>query len=159
MIQTKWSPLTWCWGCTGVTAGWMSPSLPMIVLAMSWGLGSRWKDLWFPDIYIDKVQDIRKPIFSNPSSYLRIFPDNRLLYSFRTNYDIGCPMDFTRYPVDVQECSIRFESYGSSATILDLDWYQTVYRKDIILNQHDFEIRFTKEKAVTQAGMLPRQCC
>lgn len=110
------------------------------------------KDLWFPDLYIDKVKEIRKPVFGNPSSYLRIFPGSRMLYSFRTNYDLSCPMDFTRYPVDVQDCYVAFESYGTSAAILDINWYQTVYKKDIVLNQYDFEIEFIKDKAVSQVG-------
>jgi hypothetical protein len=31
---------------------------------------------------------------------------------FRINFDVACNMDFRRYPVDVQYCEIKFESFG-----------------------------------------------
>ena len=30
----------------------------------------------------------------------------------RINFDVACNMDFRRYPVDVQYCEIKFESFG-----------------------------------------------
>ena len=33
-------------------------------------------------------------------------------FSKRVNFDIGCNMDFTYYPVDLQKCNVRLESFG-----------------------------------------------
>ena len=58
--------------------------------------------IWFPDVFIDKAKDLRVPVYKIPPEYLRMYPDSRMLYSARVNYDIACPMEFDNYPVDTQ---------------------------------------------------------
>ncbi len=38
------------------------------------------------------------------------------------NYDVACPMDFHRFPVDHQLCEINFESFGHTSEQLKFSW-------------------------------------
>ena len=78
--------------------------------------------IWMPDIFIDKARSVRKPVFFLPPAYLRLYNDSMLKYSARINYDVACPMDFRRYPVDQQTCQIKFESFGHSSSQFLLRW-------------------------------------
>ena len=54
---------------------------------------------WFPDIYISKAKELRKPFYKIPPSYLRVHESGKMVYSARVNFDLSCPMDFGKYPV------------------------------------------------------------
>ena len=54
---------------------------------------------WFPDIFISKAKELRKPYYKIPPSYLRVHEDGKMVYSARVNFDLSCPMKFKRYPV------------------------------------------------------------
>ena len=54
---------------------------------------------WFPDVFISKAKELRKPFYKVPPSYLRIHDDGKMVYSARVNFDLSCPMDFNKYPV------------------------------------------------------------
>ncbi len=60
------------------------------------------KNIWFPDVFVDKAKDLRVPVYKIPPEYLRVYNDSRILFSARVNYDIACPMSFENYPVDTQ---------------------------------------------------------
>ena len=100
------------------------------------------KDLWFPDVFIDKAKQLRVPVYKIPPVYLRIYESSLLMYSARVNYDLSCPMTFSDYPVDEQICDITFESWGHPIEILKFDWdiNDTVVNPAINLNQHSFQV-------------------
>ena len=54
------------------------------------------KQIWMPDIYIDKAKDVRKPAYFTQAAYLRLYNNSLIKYSARLNYDVACPMDFCR---------------------------------------------------------------
>ena len=58
---------------------------------------------WFPDIYISKAKELRKPFYKIPPSYLRVHESGKMVYSARVNFDLSCPMDFGKYPVNIQQ--------------------------------------------------------
>merc|ERR1719394_1101379 len=70
------------------------------------------KKLWRPDIFIDKVIKIRKPEFDDAPESIKVYSNRMVRFSKRVNFDIGCNMDFTYYPVDLQKCDVRLESFG-----------------------------------------------
>ena len=59
---------------------------------------------WFPDVFISKAKELRKPFYKVPPSYLRIHDDGKMVYSARVNFDLSCPMDFNKYPVITYLC-------------------------------------------------------
>lgn len=99
--------------------------------------------IWFPDIYIDKAKALRMPVYQIPPSYLRIYESGLVMYSARVNYDISCPMNFENYPVDRQQCDIKFESWGHPSDILRFLWNKQDCRvnEKITLNQHAFQVQ------------------
>ncbi len=107
---------------------------------------------WYPDIYVDDLHESRKPAVGLATSYLRVFPNRRMLHSSMSNFDVNCPMDFSRYPVDVQVCRVAFESYSSTTDVLDFQWGNKTYIDAINLNQHDFDTDFSKVVRVYQTG-------
>ena len=43
-------------------------------------------------------------------------------YNKRLNFDVACPMDFAKYPVDDQTCRIKFESFSYQTSKLNMTW-------------------------------------
>lgn len=43
-------------------------------------------------------------------------------YSSRVNFDVACTMDFHRFPLDKQNCEIKFESFGYTTDQMRLQW-------------------------------------
>ena len=55
--------------------------------------------IWFPDVYIDKIKDLRNPVYQLPAASMWFYEDHRLFYNQRINFDLSCPMNFKNYPV------------------------------------------------------------
>ena len=43
---------------------------------------------------------------------MKVYDDNYVRFAKRVNFDIGCQMDFSRYPIDQQTCPVKIESFG-----------------------------------------------
>ena len=46
-----------------------------------------------------------------------MYENSVIRFSKRINFDIGCHLDFSSYPVDEQICIVMFESYGYQAHV------------------------------------------
>ncbi|XP_042860157.1 glutamate-gated chloride channel-like [Penaeus japonicus] len=69
---------------------------------------------WLPDAFFkNAITTQLESVY--PESYLRVFPDGRLIYSTRLSLKQNCPMNFARFPHDTQECKIQVASYGYTA--------------------------------------------
>ncbi|XP_039199044.1 gamma-aminobutyric acid receptor subunit rho-1-like isoform X4 [Crotalus tigris] len=53
---------------------------------------------------------------------LRVQPDGQVLYSLRVTVTAMCNMDFSRFPLDTQTCSLEIESYAYTEDDLMLYW-------------------------------------
>lgn len=102
------------------------------------------KDIWFPDVFIDKAKELRVPVYKIPPAYLRIYENGLMMYSARVNYDLSCPMNFINYPVDEQVCDIKLESWGHPIDQMEMKWNldEITINDKISLNQHDFQAAF-----------------
>ena len=56
--------------------------------------------------------DPRTPKFDEAPQSVKVYEDSIVRFAKRVNFDIGCQMDFTNYPVDMQKCELKFESFG-----------------------------------------------
>ena len=54
----------------------------------------------------------RTPSFDDMPQSVKVYEDSRIRWSKRLNFDIGCQMDFSRYPIDQQTCPVKIESFG-----------------------------------------------
>ena len=49
---------------------------------------------------------------------MKVFDDTTVRFAKRVNFDIGCQMDFSRYPIDQQTCPVKIESFGYQTQVL-----------------------------------------
>ncbi|CAL1267169.1 unnamed protein product [Larinioides sclopetarius] len=104
--------------------------------------------IWTPDLFF--VQE-KEGIHHNlivPNTFIKISPEGEVLYSVRLSLTFSCPMDFRKYPHDVQKCTFSAESYGRSRDKLALMWD---YRKPnpVLFNKNistfPFELKAVNE--------------
>ncbi|XP_021440944.2 gamma-aminobutyric acid receptor subunit rho-2-like [Oncorhynchus mykiss] len=80
------------------------------------------KKIWVPDVFF--VHSKRSFIHDTTTVniMLRVFPDGHVLYSLRVTVTAACNMDFSRFPLDTQSCSLELESYAYTDEDLMLYW-------------------------------------
>ncbi|XP_004696304.2 gamma-aminobutyric acid receptor subunit rho-1 [Echinops telfairi] len=82
------------------------------------------KKIWVPDVFF--VHSKRSFIHGTTTDnvMLRVQPDGTVLYSLRATVTAMCNMDFSRFPLDTQTCSLEIESYAYTEDDLMLYWKQ-----------------------------------
>ncbi|XP_075410140.1 gamma-aminobutyric acid receptor subunit rho-1 isoform X3 [Tenrec ecaudatus] len=80
------------------------------------------KKIWVPDMFF--VHSKRSFIHDTTTDnvMLRVQPDGTVLYSLRVTVTAMCNMDFSRFPLDTQTCSLEIESYAYTEDDLMLYW-------------------------------------
>ncbi|CAJ1074326.1 gamma-aminobutyric acid receptor subunit rho-2a [Xyrichtys novacula] len=80
------------------------------------------KKIWVPDVFF--VHSKRSFIHDTTTDniMLRVYPDGHVLYSLRVTVTAACNMDFSRFPLDSQTCSLELESYAYTDEDLMLYW-------------------------------------
>ncbi|XP_057594422.1 gamma-aminobutyric acid receptor subunit rho-1 [Hippopotamus amphibius kiboko] len=80
------------------------------------------KKIWVPDMFF--VHSKRSFIHDTTTDnvMLRVQPDGKVLYSLRVTVTAMCNMDFSRFPLDTQTCSLEIESYAYTEDDLMLYW-------------------------------------
>ncbi|KAG1943977.1 gamma-aminobutyric acid receptor subunit rho-3 isoform X1 [Pimephales promelas] len=78
--------------------------------------------IWKPDVFFvhSKRSFIHDTTMEN--IMLRVYPDGNILYSVRITVTSLCSMDFSRFPLDTQNCSLELESYAYNENDLMLYW-------------------------------------
>ncbi|KAG9486132.1 hypothetical protein GDO78_008940 [Eleutherodactylus coqui] len=85
------------------------------------------KKIWVPDVFFvhSKRSFIHDTTMEN--IMLRVYPDGNVLFSLRITVSAMCFMDFSRFPLDTQNCSLELESW----------WYNRLFI-NFILRRHIF---------------------
>ncbi|XP_069801117.1 gamma-aminobutyric acid receptor subunit rho-3 isoform X1 [Dendropsophus ebraccatus] len=80
------------------------------------------KKIWVPDVFFvhSKRSFIHDTTMEN--IMLRVYPDGNVLFSLRITVSAMCFMDFSRFPLDTQNCSLELESYAYNEDDLMLYW-------------------------------------
>ncbi|XP_075058872.1 gamma-aminobutyric acid receptor subunit rho-2-like [Mixophyes fleayi] len=80
------------------------------------------KKIWVPDVFF--VHSKRSFIHDTTTDniMLRVYPDGHVLYSMRITVTAMCNMDFSRFPLDTQTCTLELESYAYTDEDLMLYW-------------------------------------
>ncbi|XP_060769958.1 gamma-aminobutyric acid receptor subunit rho-2-like isoform X1 [Neoarius graeffei] len=80
------------------------------------------KKIWVPDVFF--VHSKRSFIHDTTTDniMLRVYPDGHVLYSLRVTVTAACNMDFSRFPLDTQTCTLELESYAYTDEDLMLYW-------------------------------------
>jgi len=102
------------------------------------------KTMWMPDIFIDQAINLRQPTYFTQPASVRLYENSLIRYSSRMNFDVACAMDFHKFPMDVQVCNVRFESFAYSSSQMQLKWLNrslSQVNPNIQLDQFDFRVR------------------
>jgi len=78
--------------------------------------------IWIPDLFFSNEIVSRTHDTLQPNTYIRIFPDGRVLFSARISLSMTCPMYLKKYPFDEQTCSMRMASYGYTTDDIIFKW-------------------------------------
>ncbi|XP_069495361.1 gamma-aminobutyric acid receptor subunit rho-3 isoform X4 [Ambystoma mexicanum] len=80
------------------------------------------KKIWVPDVFF--VHSKRSFIHDTTKEnvMLRVYPDGNVLFSLRITVSAMCFMDFSKFPLDTQNCSLELESYAYNEEDLMLYW-------------------------------------
>ncbi|KAG2456547.1 MYH7 protein, partial [Polypterus senegalus] len=100
------------------------------------------KKIWVPDVFFvhSKRSFIHDTTMEN--IMLRVYPDGNILYSVRITVTALCSMDFSRFPLDTQNCSLELESYAYNENDLMLYWKNgndSLRTEEILLSQFFIE--------------------
>uniref|UniRef100_A0A8C9V2V9 GABA(C) receptor n=1 Tax=Scleropages formosus TaxID=113540 RepID=A0A8C9V2V9_SCLFO len=100
------------------------------------------KKIWVPDVFFvhSKRSFIHDTTMEN--IMLRVYPDGNILYSVRITVTALCSMDFSRFPLDTQNCSLELESYAYNENDLMLYWKNgndSLRTDEILLSQFFIE--------------------
>ncbi|KAI1903151.1 hypothetical protein AGOR_G00024260 [Albula goreensis] len=100
------------------------------------------KKIWVPDVFFvhSKRSFIHDTTMEN--IMLRVYPDGNILYSVRITVTALCSMDFSRFPLDKQNCSLELESYAYNENDLMLYWKNgndSLRTDEIVLSQFFIE--------------------
>ena len=114
-------------------------------------IGEEISKFWLPDLFVDEAIETRNPAYKVPTESLRVYEDSSLRFSKRFNFDVACAMDFTKYPMDRQDCFTRIESFAFTKEDMEFRWLGKDAMDDnpnISLPQYDHKL-YTDEKYIT----------
>ena len=80
----------------------------------TWLPPSNLKYLWHPDLEIYGMETFSLLRATKDMSYVTIYRDKRIEYSFRAKVGYSCQMNFDAFPLDSHQCPFRVSSYYSS---------------------------------------------
>ncbi|XP_004391734.1 PREDICTED: gamma-aminobutyric acid receptor subunit rho-3 [Odobenus rosmarus divergens] len=108
------------------------------------------KKIWVPDIFFvhSKRSFIHDTTVEN--MMLRVYPDGNVLFSLRITVSAMCFMDFSRFPLDTQNCSLELESYAYTEEDLMLYWKRG--NKSLNTDEHISLSQFFTEEFSASSG-------
>uniref|UniRef100_A0A8D0EMJ7 GABA(C) receptor n=1 Tax=Strix occidentalis caurina TaxID=311401 RepID=A0A8D0EMJ7_STROC len=109
------------------------------------------KKIWVPDVFFvhSKRSFIHDTTVEN--IMLRVYPDGNVLFSLRITVSAMCFMDFSRFPLDTQNCSLQLESYAYNEDDLMLYWKHG--NKSLSTDEHISLSQFFIEEFSASSGL------
>jgi anionic glutamate receptor len=80
--------------------------------------------IWIPDTFFQNEKNAHRHNIDKPNIMIRVHHDGSVLYSVRLTMTLSCPMNFKYYPMDVQQCELRFASYAYTTNDIIYKWKQ-----------------------------------
>lgn len=104
-------------------------------------------DIWLPNVCFQNSKSTSVHASPTPNIFLLIYPNGTLWVNYRVKVEAPCELDMTTFPMDVQRCTLTFESYSFNTGKVRLDWYFTGVIVDLQGKLPDFELyRYTWQK-------------
>ncbi|KAI8513024.1 hypothetical protein Bbelb_096630 [Branchiostoma belcheri] len=80
------------------------------------------ENLWLPDTFISNSKESFLHKVTVDNRLIQLFPNGTILYGIRITTKAECYMDLKKYPMDSQNCSLEFESYGYRTNDIIFHW-------------------------------------
>ncbi|XP_078678315.1 gamma-aminobutyric acid receptor subunit beta-2-like isoform X2 [Branchiostoma floridae x Branchiostoma belcheri] len=80
------------------------------------------EDLWVPDTFLTNAKEAFMHTVTTDNVLIRLYPDGSVIYGMRITAVAHCNMNLRKYPLDQQNCTLEFESYGYTTEDLQLYW-------------------------------------
>ncbi|XP_078594927.1 gamma-aminobutyric acid receptor subunit beta-2-like isoform X2 [Branchiostoma floridae x Branchiostoma japonicum] len=80
------------------------------------------EDLWVPDTFLTNAKEAFMHTVTTDNVLIRLYPDGSVIYGMRITAVAHCYMNLRKYPLDEQNCTLEFESYGYTTEDLQLYW-------------------------------------
>ncbi|XP_078666424.1 gamma-aminobutyric acid receptor subunit pi-like [Branchiostoma floridae x Branchiostoma belcheri] len=80
------------------------------------------ENLWLPDTFISNSKESFLHKVTVDNRLIQLFPNGTILYGIRITTKAECYMDLKKYPMDSQNCSLEFESYGYRTNDIVFHW-------------------------------------
>jgi len=78
--------------------------------------------IWTPNIFIENGRESTLMRTTGDSSYVRIFHTGEVELHYRLKTVVICDMQLNRFPHDIQNCTIKFESWNYPTSEIHLEW-------------------------------------
>ncbi|XP_068234329.1 glycine receptor subunit alpha-2-like [Palaemon carinicauda] len=78
--------------------------------------------IWKPEVYFPNAKDAEFQFVTVPNVLVRISPDGNILYMLRLKLTFACMMELSRFPLDVQVCTMEIGSFSKTTQELNLSW-------------------------------------
>uniref|UniRef100_A0A915A7T9 Neurotransmitter-gated ion-channel ligand-binding domain-containing protein n=2 Tax=Parascaris univalens TaxID=6257 RepID=A0A915A7T9_PARUN len=104
-------------------------------------------DIWLPNVCFQNSKRTSVHESPTPNIFLLIYPNGTIWVNYRVKVEAPCELDMTSFPMDVQRCTMTFESYSFNVGRVRLDWFETGVILDVQGKLPDFELaRYTWQK-------------
>ncbi|CAL4084585.1 unnamed protein product, partial [Meganyctiphanes norvegica] len=80
------------------------------------------KAIWKPEVYFPNAKEAEFQYVTVPNVLVRINPHGRILYMLRLKLTFACMMELSRFPLDVQVCTMEIGSFSKTTQELNLYW-------------------------------------
>ncbi|KAK0405632.1 hypothetical protein QR680_018100 [Steinernema hermaphroditum] len=105
-------------------------------------------DIWLPNVCFQNSKSTSIHKSPTPNIFLLIYPNGTIWVNYRVKVEAPCELDMTSFPMDVQRCTMTFESYSFNVGKVRLDWFDTGVIMDVQGKMPDFELaRYTWQKS------------
>lgn len=78
--------------------------------------------IWRPEVFFVNAKDAAFQYVTVPNLMLRIYPNGNILYMLRLKMTFACMMDLSKYPFDMQICTMEMASFSKTTNELNLTW-------------------------------------
>uniref|UniRef100_A0A1I7VFF5 Neur_chan_LBD domain-containing protein n=1 Tax=Loa loa TaxID=7209 RepID=A0A1I7VFF5_LOALO len=104
-------------------------------------------DIWLPNVCFQNSKSTSIHSSPTPNIFLMIYPNGTIWVNYRVKVEAPCELDMSSFPMDVQRCTMTFESYSFNVDRVRLDWFETAVIIDLQGKLPDFELtRYTWQK-------------
>ncbi|MFH4976627.1 hypothetical protein AB6A40_003336 [Gnathostoma spinigerum] len=104
-------------------------------------------DIWLPNVCFQNSKSTFVHNSPTPNIFLLIYPNGTIWVNHRVKVRAPCELDMTTFPMDVQKCSLTFESYSFNAGKVRLHWFDTGVIMNLQGKLPDYEVvRLTWQK-------------